>query len=179
MRLGLEGVRTPHPLANMLPAMLQEDAFALGLVDGLDQVLAPVLSVLDCLDAYVDTDLAPDDFLSWIGSWAGVSLDENWTLEARRAFVKRGVELYRVRGTAAGLAALVATVTGGEVQMAETGGVATSSVANGPLPGEAQPRVTIRVVVDDPARINVRALDALVAESKPAFVVHKVEVIAA
>jgi len=158
--------------------MLQEDGFALGLVGGLDQVLAPIISVLDNVDAYIDTDLAPEDFLTWLGAWVGVGLDENWPLSYRRAFVKRGVELYRVRGTPGGLQSLVETVTGGDVQIAETGGVATSMVANGPLPGEAQPRMTVRVAVDDPDGVNLRALDALVAESKPAYVVHKVEVVA-
>lgn len=177
MRLGLEDVPTPHPMLGMLPAMLQEDAFATALASGLDSVLAPLISALDCVDAYIDTDLSPEDFLTWLSHWVGVNLDENWPLNYRRAFVKRGVELFRVRGTVTGLAALLETVTGGSVQIAETGGVAVSNAANGPLPGEPQPRMTVRIIVDDPATVNERAIDAFIAESKPAYVIHKVEVV--
>ena len=47
------------------------------LTTGLDQVLAPVFSTLDGLEAYVDPGTAPSDFLDWLASWVGIELDQH------------------------------------------------------------------------------------------------------
>jgi phage tail-like protein len=177
MRIGTETLDSPHPLGVLLPSLLQEDRFAQALTAGLDWVLAPIITTFDCIDAYIDTELAPTDFLAWLGTWVGALPDQNWPIERQRAFVRRAVELYRIRGTVPGLIGLLEVVSGGEVQIAETGGVAVSPVPNGELPGEPQPRMSVRVMVDDPSSVSVRAIDAVVAEAKPAYVVHKVEVV--
>ena len=70
---------------------------------------------LDNFGAYLDPALTPDDFLDWLGGWVGVALDETWPIERRRAFVAQAADLYRLRGTRAGLAAHVQIFTGGEV----------------------------------------------------------------
>src|SRR5437764_7946625 len=136
MRSGTETLDSPHPLGATLPGWLQEDRFAQPLTGGLDQVLAPIISTLDCIDAYIDTDLAPEDFLAWLGGWVGVVIDDNWPLDRRREFVRRAVQLYRIRGTLPGLKGMMEVVTGGDVQIAETGGVVVSPAPNGPLRGE-------------------------------------------
>jgi hypothetical protein len=71
----------------------------------------------------------------------------------------------------------VAVLTGGTVELHETGGVATSTTAGGALPGSPNFAVLVRVTVDDPATINLARLDALVMEAKPAHVTHKVEIV--
>ena len=85
-------------------------------------MLAPVFATLDCLDAYVDPWLAPEDFLEWLAGWVGVVIDEGWPIERSRAFIANIVELYRWRGTIRGLVAELAIYTGGDVEISESGG---------------------------------------------------------
>ena len=77
MRMQVEGSRVSLPLAPLLPALLQAEAEPgrlLGdLLDRLDLTLAPAIDVLDSLHAYVDPDVAPADFLAWMGEWLGVA----------------------------------------------------------------------------------------------------------
>ena len=168
---------SPHPLAESLPALYQEDDFTQRFVSAFDAALAPIFAALDNFPAYLDPWLTPEDFLEWLGSWFGIVLDESWSVERRRVLVSRAFEFYRMRGTASGLKEQVAVLTGGTVELHETGGVATSTTAGGALPGSPNFAVLVRVTVDDPASINLARLDALVMAAKPAHVTHKVEIV--
>ena len=75
-------------------------------------MLAPVLSTIDNLDAYLDPWLTPPDFLDWLAGWFGLELDATWPEERRRALVANALELGRWRGTVIGLALLVELYTG-------------------------------------------------------------------
>ncbi|MGX7829334.1 phage tail protein [Actinokineospora sp. 24-640] len=176
MRGLLPGLASPAPMLDLLPAVYQEDPFTARFLAGFDDVLAPVLSTVDCLVDYLDPLLAPADFLAWLSGWVGIDLDEGWPLERRRAVVATAVEMYRMRGTVAGLRAHLEVLTGGEVDIADSGGVAWSANPAADLPGEAHPRMAVRVRVDDVSRIPADLVEAAVAAGKPAHVVHRVEV---
>ncbi|HET9519845.1 MAG TPA: phage tail protein [Candidatus Limnocylindrales bacterium] len=176
MRGTIPGLASPHPLGPALPALYQDDDFAQAMLSALDEVLAPVVNTLDNLDSYFDPHLTPDDFLTWIGSWVGIAIDETWSMERRREVVARAVELYRLRGTAAGLGQQVEIYTGGSVEIVENGGTAWSIDPGGELPGSPKPLLVVRVRVDDPKSIDPLRLDALVAAAKPAHVEHRVEI---
>jgi hypothetical protein len=92
--------------------------------------------------------------------------------------VARAAELYRRRGTAAGLHDHVQIHTGGTVEIVENGASSWSAKPEGKLPGSPEPVVVVRVVVDDPDSIDRTKLEAIVHASKPAHVVHRVEVVA-
>jgi phage tail-like protein len=170
------GLPTPHPIAGLLPAVYQEeDPFAVRFTAGLDEVLAPVLATLDCLDAYVDPLLAPEDFLDWLAGWVGAVLDENVPLALRRSAVAGAAALHRRRGTVAGLRSALELLTGGTVDVADSGGAAWSATPGGVPPGESVPWVAIRVVA--PPGVAVRSVEAVVAAAKPAHVKHSVEVV--
>ncbi|TME51789.1 MAG: phage tail protein [Chloroflexi bacterium] len=173
----VRSVISPHPLADTLPALFQEDDFTRRFVSAFDAALAPIFVTLDNLTAYLDPWLAPDDFLEWLGGWFGLILDEGWSIERRRALLANAFEFYRMRGTARGLKAQVEIFTGGAVDVIDTGGVATSTTAGEALPGSPNFAVMVRVTVDDPSTISVARLDALVAAAKPAHITHKVEVV--
>jgi phage tail-like protein len=168
---------SPHPLGQSLPALYQEDDFTQRFVSAFDAALAPIFAALDNFPAYLDPWLAPEDFLDWLASWFGIVLDESWSPTRRRALVSRAFEFYRMRGTASGLKEQVEVLTGGTVELHETGGVASSTTAGGALPGSPNFAVLVRVTVDDPATINLTRLDALVMAAKPAHVTHKVEIV--
>jgi len=173
----VRSVISPHPLADTLPALFQEDDFTRRFVSAFDAALAPIFVTLDNLTAYLDPWLAPDDFLEWLGGWFGLILDEGWSIERRRAVLANAFEFYRMRGTARGLKAQVEIFTGGAVDVIDTGGVATSTTAGEALPGSPNFAVMVRVTVDDPSTVSVARLDALVAAAKPAHITHKVEVV--
>ena len=66
-RRAVAGMLSPFPLQHQIPAMLQEDPFVCRFLDGLDEVLAPIVSVLDCFDSYLDADIAPLDMVRYMG----------------------------------------------------------------------------------------------------------------
>jgi phage tail-like protein len=168
---------TPYPLAESLPGLFQEDGFTQRFMSAFDEALAPIFSTLDNLPAYLDPWLAPEDFLEWLAGWFGMTLDESWSVDRRRALVARAFDFYRLRGTTSGLKTQIEALTGGTVELHETGGVATSTTAGSPLPGSPNFAVLVRVIVDDPSTVNGSRLDALVGAAKPAHVTHKLEVV--
>ena len=122
----MDELPSTRPLASFLPAMLQADDFCVRFTEGLDPVLAPVLSTIDNIDSYVDPWLTPVDFLDWLAGWFGIELDATWPEERRRALVANALELGRWRGTVLGLAMLVELYTGGPAEIQDGGAVVAS-----------------------------------------------------
>ena len=179
MRGTVGGLLSPHPLGLGLPAVYQdEDPFAMRMTRAFDELLAPVIATLDNLSAYFDPALAPEDFVDWLAEWVGMELDENWDVDLRREVVATATDLLGRRGTALGLADVLRLVTGGEVELIETGGTAWSVDAGSELPGSARPALQVRVRVADPAALDPGRLDRLVTASKPAHVPHSIEIVA-
>ena len=174
----VDGLATPHPMGRLLPGLFQDDDLVQRFVGGLDEVLAPVVGVLDSGDAYVDPWLTPPDFLAWLAQWVGVELDRSWPEERQRAYVAQAADLYAWRGTAHGLARLVEVTTGVRPEIRETGGCGwTGSPAPaGSLPGSVAPALVVRLRA--PAgTIDADRLDRLVAAAKPAHVPHRIELL--
>lgn len=171
------GLPTPHPLMASLPGIYHDDELASALTRAFDEVLAPIISTIDNLPAYLDPALTPEDFLDWLGGWVGVLLDETWPLERRRAFVAVAAELYRNRGTAAGLAMQVKLFTYGEVEVIESGGAAWSTSNGADAPGKSDFSLLVRVKPPKKNSIDRARLDRLVASAKPAHVAHAVEIV--
>ena len=177
MRGLVPGTESPSPLGPMLPAIYQEDEFAMRFIAGFDDVLAPVLLTLDCLVDYFDPALTPTDFLEWLAGWVGIEVDEAWETDRRRAAVATAVEMYRMRGTISGLRANLEVLSGGQVEITDSGGVAWSTSPMGPLPGQESPRLAVRVTLPEVTERTTKAIDAIVTAAKPAHVVHRVEVV--
>ena len=177
MRGLVDDLASPHPLGGVLPALFQEDPFTQRFVSAFDEVLAPVFCTLDNLEAYFDPRLAPEDFVAWLAEWVGLSLDENWPLERQRALIAQAGDLNRWRGTAKGRAAQVALYTGVEPEIEETGGCEWSGTPETKPPGNDLAHVVIRIRVPDPSKIDEQRINAIVAASKPAHVIHEIEVL--
>jgi len=170
MRAAIDSLPLAQPMGMSLPAVYLDDDFAQRLTQALDEVLAPVLLTLDCLAYYFDPRIAPADLVDWLAGWVALSLDDTWTLEQRRALVANAVELHRWRGTKRGLADHVRLVTGGDVEVHDSGGCTWSAESGGPLPGQARPYVEIAVRRARPSDLDDRWLAAMVAEVVPAHV---------
>ncbi len=176
MRTAIADLPTPHPIGERLPAVYLDDEFTQGFTAALDAVLAPAFLTLDCFAGYLDPWLAPADFLDWLASWVALGLDEDRTERQRRELVAGAVELHRWRGTNRGLAAHVRLLTGGAVEVVDSGGCTHSDRPDAPLPGTAGAGVVVRVRVDDPATVDQAWLRAAVADVVPAHVRVDLEV---
>lgn len=177
MRADVPGLATPHPLIDQLPAVYQEQEFLHRFLGALDEVLAPVLLVLDNLPAHLSVGTAPGDFLDWLGQWAAVEADPRLPEEQRREAVAAAVAQHRVRGTRHGLALAVRRATGVEPEITENGATGWSSSPGTALPGTPGPAVTVRLRVPRPERFDRAALEELVAAEVPAHVRYRVEIL--
>jgi phage tail-like protein len=172
-------VPVTRPIVEQLPSIYLDNGFLRGFTGGLDQVWAGPMSVLDCMHAYLDPSVTPDDFLMWLGSWVGARLDEDWTVDRRRRFVASAAEVFGSRGTIAGLRRELELYTDGEVHVDDPGRVWTSRTPTG-----ADQRVerrtadrTVRVTVDvaDGSSVNWPALQALARDAVPAHLPLEIE----
>lgn len=177
MRGTVVGLSNPHPMSEFLPAFMQEDDFTVRMTRGLDTILAPLVAVLDCIDAYVDPLLAPDDFIPWLASWVGATVDGHWGDQRVRQSIVAASSLHRLRGTPEGIRAQLALATGGDVEVIGVDGVDYSVSPTADIEDDA-PRLLIRVAVDDPAEVRPGVLEELIDGMKPAHVPHRIEVVA-
>lgn len=168
----MPGLASRYPLGLQLPAVYAEDDTAQRITEGLDEVLAPVLTVLDCLPAYFDPGLAPADFAALLGAWVGA--------EGPVAAGPRGtVSGHARRGTAAGLAEGVRQLCGVLPEIEESGAAAWSATPRGELPGTDRPGLTVRLRVPDPEAVDAAAVEAYVAAARPVHLPFRVEVVRA
>ena len=176
MRTAVDDLISPHPLGERMPAVYTDDDFAQRFTQALDGVLAPIFTVLDSFAAYLDPRLAPADFVDWLAGWVALDLDESWSAGQRRELVARAVRLHRFRGTRRGLAEHVWLLTGGRVDIADSGGISTSSRPDGPMPGSSPAHVLIRIRVADPEALDRARITAAVRRMVPAHVATTIEV---
>ncbi|MEV0679694.1 phage tail protein [Actinosynnema sp. NPDC050436] len=176
MRTGGPTLPTPHPLADRLPAVYLEDGFTQRFLLALDEVLAPVFTALDGFAGYLDPRVAPEDFLDWLAHWVALDVGEGWSVRHRRLLVATAVRLHRRRGTRPGLAEHVGLLTGGRVEVVDSGGCTSTDRPGVPLPDGNPARVTVRVLVADPDAVDRVRLASAIADAVPAHVVVELEV---
>lgn len=104
------GRRPPPPTASAraylrsgLPEIYQDADFGMRLLSALEELLDPVVGLLDALPAHFSADLAPADVLELLTRWLGIELDESQPTAERRQIVRSAAELGRLRGTRRGL----------------------------------------------------------------------------
>ncbi|MDF6018611.1 phage tail protein [Streptomyces sp. JH34] len=193
----------------MLPAVFADDDLAQRFVAGIDEVLAPLHNVLDCLDAYFTPSLAPADFTRWLGDWVGAETEgrdapgdtdtpaggdparapltapstghpqDTEATAALRAAVTAAVRLHRIRGTRRGLSEAVRLAFGVEPEITESGAAAWDARPLGPVPGENRPHLHVTVRLPEPAPAAEHRLERLVAAARPAHMPYTVRVTAA
>jgi phage tail-like protein len=173
----VDGLASAHPLGELLPGVYLEDSLAQRFTEGLDTVLAPAFVTLDCLDAYLDPLLTPSDFLPWLASWVDIELDETWPEGRQRALVAAAARLHRDRGTHRGLVEYVELLTGGEVELVESGGTEWSAEPGATPPGTTTPSLQVIVRVSDPNSVNQTRLERMVRNARPAHLPYQVVVL--
>src|SRR3954469_20584346 len=107
-----------------LPAVYQESDFGMRFIGALEELLDPIVAVLDALPAHFDPDHAPRDILSLLAAWLGADLDESQDIRHQREMVRRAAELGRRRGTVRGMElALALHFPEVPMRVEDTGGV--------------------------------------------------------
>lgn len=175
MRGLVPGLASPSPFLQRLPGVYQDerdDEFFPRFIRAFDDVVAPTISTLDNLVAYMDPRLAPEDFVDWLAAWVDVAPDGAWTLDQRRAIVSQAVALHRRAGTLDGIRDAVQLAAGPDarVSVEDNGAVAWSPTPGAEIPGASPPRVTVRVSGaddEDVRRRIARVLRAVVPAHVP------------
>ncbi|HEX3559753.1 MAG TPA: phage tail protein [Pyrinomonadaceae bacterium] len=141
----LESVRVEFPrvsLRRYLPAVFGEDPSGADFTDrflsifdstlrGVERQIDEQARLFDPLSTPADTDpKTGGDFLSWLASWIGLTLDRQWPVERRRQLVRDAARLYDLRGTRTGLWRQLVSFLGMEPE--------------GLCCGDSQPRATCR-----------------------------------
>ena len=180
-RAAVPGLASPQPLIGRLPSLYAQDEFTGRFTAAFDEVLAPVLATLDCIEAYWDARLAPVDFLDMLAGWVGAdsSASAHPSLERRRDLVANAVRLHASRGTLRALAEQIHLVFGIEAEIIDNGGASWSAVPGGAVPGTPEPFLTVRISAADPALVPLREISEFVDANRPAHVPVSIEVITA
>ena len=106
-------------LINFLPTIYQtqaqeEHGLLRGLLAILEHNFAEIAQRLDCIEqnfnpyaTSAESDTIGRDFLTWLSSWVCLNLDTQWEEKKKRFLLGSIAELYRYRGTVAGLKAML------------------------------------------------------------------------
>jgi len=168
----IPGLGTPFPLIDQLPAILAEDEFLQRMLPALDEVIAPIINVLDSFDSYLDPWVAPTDMVRYLGSWmlAVAPLEENE--QALRYLVSTAVERSRWRGTAHALEQFLVPHEVQSVMIEESGGVFVSTRSTDPAmwPDSSVPRVRVSCVLWSQTAPDVAKVERFVRMLIPAHV---------
>ncbi|APR88330.1 FHA domain containing protein [Minicystis rosea] len=138
--------------------------------------------IVDGMAAHFDPATTPAEFLPWLAQWAATSLRDDWSEATQRAFLAQVVPLYRMRGTAAGLTAVLALSNDDALVEELTFPEGESTLPPGISAGSEMPphyfQVTVTVTVNDPALLaqKTREIRAIIDREKPAHTVYGLKI---
>jgi phage tail-like protein len=162
-------------LRERLPSIYQQEDFSMRFVGALEEVLDPIVALLDALPAHFSADLAPADVLELMTGWLGIELNESQPTFERREIVRHAAELARRRGTLRGLElALSLGFPALPLRVEETGGVHFDAAA-GELPEAPAPSFVVycdQSITED----RQAAVARLIEQMKPAHVSYRLRV---
>ncbi|MDA8219109.1 MAG: phage tail protein, partial [Dehalococcoidales bacterium] len=102
-----------------LPSIYREHELVREFLGIFDAVWLPIDGLVASLSALLDPRETPEHMLPWLASWVAVVADDRWPLERRRTLVREAAELFRRRGTRAGLKRYLEICTGVEPLIVE------------------------------------------------------------
>jgi phage tail-like protein len=127
-----------------LPAIYREDersaAFLERFLSIFESVFADIEEDIGATTRYLDANGVPAEHLSWLGDWLALEAGETWPTPAKRELLRRAPDLFKKRGTRAGLLEIVGIyldhvvgskngVTKGDVDRTERGEVPPDNTA--------------------------------------------------
>lgn len=147
-------------LLQYLPDLYADDPFMGRLLLIFESLWSPLDRQIGQLYAYFDPQLAPPEFLPWLGAWVDLVLDENWPEARRRDLIQNAADLYRRRGTAGALRDYLAIYLG----------VTPRIVEDGP---EGNPfHFSVVLKVENPDAVDQDRVRRIIEEEKPAHTIY-------
>lgn len=168
----VEGLGNPFPMINYTSSMLADDPIAQMICASLDEVLAPIISVLDCYDSYLDAHIAPIDFVRYMSSWILVNPQASWDDMTVRKSLAHAIRFYDFRGTSRGLHDYLKDIFGIDVAIEDSGSVITSRDSTDPStwPALEQPSVNISLQGSTVSASSLDLIRTLLTVAVPAHV---------
>jgi phage tail-like protein len=120
-----------------------------------------VRSQLDVLEYQLDPELASPEMLIYLGGWLGYLFDPLDTPAVHRPLLRAVGKLLVKRGTKEGVRELVKQLTGGEVSIADGGGVF------GPGQDVPEQDLTVRVEISQLGPVSEKRLRAIIEQELP------------
>jgi phage tail-like protein len=127
-----------------------------------ESIQTPIEWTIDSFDLYLDPDASPAAFLTWLGSWYGLTFDATWTEAQRRLLIAEAHALFARRGTRWALARLLEIYTGCTPEIDD------SSEDLEPF------TFSVRLALPDTAA-NRTLLTRLIDSHKPAYTTYRLE----
>jgi len=98
-------------LDEYLPDVYQEDEASAQFVErflaNVEGVLTDIEGKIAAVKALFDVRTVPDEYLDWLATWFGMSLDPALDTRRKRLFLDHAVELFNQRGTLSGMARML------------------------------------------------------------------------
>lgn len=164
-------------LRDGVPVVYRENDFAMRFLQGLEEVLDPIVAFLDALPAHIDVTLAPPEFVTLIGEWLGIDPEGRWEgllgrdEFRRRALVSRATVIARRRGTGASLQLVLDLLFPDLGLRVRDFGRSTFSAEPRDPPAADTSFEVISTV--EPARRRRAAVDQVVEQLRPVHVTYK------
>jgi phage tail-like protein len=157
----VDNLETPFPLIQSVPPMLAQDTFVQRMMPAFDEVLAPIISTLDCLDSYFDPELTPEDFLRYLSSWVNSHTEDELSVPGLRHSVATAVAMSAWRGTTSSLHTRFFPYDLEDIVLEEGGGVTVSTIATDPetWPDAAPMVATVTIT---PSKDNPNSMDNII-----------------
>lgn len=131
-----------------------------------ESLWAPIHTIIDNFDLYLDADVTREDMLNWLAAWFDWEFDASWDVPRRRQVLEEAYYLYRFRGTPHGLGRLLDIYFG-------LGGEDGRKVLI--EDGLEQPDFHFNVVIPLPEEeVNKQTLHKLIRVNKPAHTTYEV-----
>ncbi len=103
-------------LVDYLPAVYQENPEAKDFLERFLSIFESLIYEADFeirhLTRFFDAEGTPSEFIPWLGKWLSICTDANWQDEKTRAFIKKAVHFYKMRGTRKGIEETLELFTG-------------------------------------------------------------------
>jgi phage tail-like protein len=157
----VDNLETPFPLIQSVPPMLAQDTFVQRMMPAFDEVLAPIISTLDCLDSYFDPEITPDDFLRYLSSWVNSHNENELSVPGLRHSVATAVAMSAWRGTTSSLHTRFFPYDLEDIVLEEGGGVTVNTTATDPetWPDAAPMVATVTIT---PSKDNPNSIDNII-----------------
>jgi len=102
-----------------LPEFFESDDLLNRFLMFFESFWAPIDQQIGVVENYFDPWMTPRNFLPWLASWFGMTIDPLLPEERQRTLIQRAVSLYQRRGTRDALREYLEIVTGGIITIIE------------------------------------------------------------